>query len=610
MGGLDAQGYLFISGRTKEIVNRGGETISPYEVEEAVQQHPFVREVLAFAAPSDQYQETVGVVVVTVKDKPRVDLPSLHAFLEGRLHRAKWPQVIVYSDSLPKNGTGKILRIRFAERTNMRPVDEEAPFHTRLFEMDCPPMGSPLSLRIALSPVQRDTYRTFRHLLTQRYVTDVAVVLMDLAHWRSAVVAFVVLDEAFSGSVEALRDGCVLALDQYDVPQFLYAVKEIPYLAPEPAEEDLAMAELESLTGRESHSGKKSVATSSVWGDSPTKSVKSARTSASKRLNRHGSGTALDREWAALHPNQKVSRDITLNADQAKLVAMATKLHAEQHVVAPRNPTEVKVELAWRSVLQGHGFGSGATALCVTTSFFDMGGDSLKAGQLVNVMRKRLGVHLTVADLFTAPTIEKIAQKVATQKTLGTPDANSLKQSSVLRQREVDRERGRLNSQDRRAALASRVRSASEVAGDSTVWLDKSKRRVIPSYGSLHDASHAAGERADLEMAPMLGSFSEAAVEDTRSLASAEEAAKGLDDDPYFSWDYAPALSSTSIGCLVTQALPIVLIYPLRRIVIWFLVAAPWVFLMKNGWGRYSYLPWTRWLSLLSTAEAVVLLLL
>ena len=66
----------------------------------------------------------------------------------------------------------------------------------------------------------------------------------------------------------------------------------------------------------------------------------------------------------------------------------------------------------------------GATApVSVVVSFFDLGGDSLKAGQLINAMRKKLRVQLAVADLFTAPTIETMARKVALQHTLGSPSA-------------------------------------------------------------------------------------------------------------------------------------------------------------------------------------------
>jgi len=164
-----------------QVINRGGETISPFEIEEACQGHPYIKEVLCFSAPNEQYQESIGVVVVRHAHKPRIDLVTLHAFLEERLHRSKWPQVVVFSDKgLPKNATGegcmfelffldsgadelnslstisfpvclaynlfahslthplttllctgKILRIKFAERTNMTNVDEESAPHTR-----------------------------------------------------------------------------------------------------------------------------------------------------------------------------------------------------------------------------------------------------------------------------------------------------------------------------------------------------------------------------------------------------------------------------------------------------------------------------------------------
>ena len=153
MGHLDGEGFLFISGRSKEIINRGGETISPFEIEEAVVQHPSVKECLAFSAPHAQFQETVGCILVTKPDAPRVDLPALHRYLEDKLHRSKWPFVLVYSTALPKNAANKILRIRYGERTGMKDVDEESSPLTRLYEAACPRVGAPLSEPVELVPL-------------------------------------------------------------------------------------------------------------------------------------------------------------------------------------------------------------------------------------------------------------------------------------------------------------------------------------------------------------------------------------------------------------------------------------------------------------------------
>jgi hypothetical protein len=153
---LDENNYLFISGRSKEIINRGGETISPFEIEEVIVQHPSVKETLALSAPHETYQEVVGCVIVTKKDCPRVDLISLHQYLDGKLHRSKWPMVIIYMDALPKNLTGKILRIKLADRLSMENVNEESSPFSRLYEATAPVIGAPLTQKIPMTPVVID----------------------------------------------------------------------------------------------------------------------------------------------------------------------------------------------------------------------------------------------------------------------------------------------------------------------------------------------------------------------------------------------------------------------------------------------------------------------
>lgn len=156
LGYLDADNYLYITGRSKEVINRGGEIISPVEIEDAVlatAKHPEsplygrVTETLAFSAPDEVLQEVVGVVIVTPPGSARPDLRQIHEALHPILHQPKWPSVVVYMDRVPKSNN-KIQRIKLAQRLSLETLTPATPLADRHFEAECPPNGTPLSTGI------------------------------------------------------------------------------------------------------------------------------------------------------------------------------------------------------------------------------------------------------------------------------------------------------------------------------------------------------------------------------------------------------------------------------------------------------------------------------
>lgn len=115
-GYLDPDGAVTLTGRLKEIINCGGEKISPLEVEEALLLEPAVAQAVAFAEPHPMLGEVVGAAVVLREDAPPM---GEHALLEGigkRLARHKLPRSIQFVEEIPRGATGKIQRIGMAER--------------------------------------------------------------------------------------------------------------------------------------------------------------------------------------------------------------------------------------------------------------------------------------------------------------------------------------------------------------------------------------------------------------------------------------------------------------------------------------------------------------
>ena len=117
-GFFDDEGYLYLSGRTREMINRGGENIAPREVDEALLEHPAVAEAVTFAVPHATLGEDVAAAVVL---RPNADATpkDIRQFAAGRLADFKVPRQVLIVGQLPKGSTGKVQRIGLAEKLGL-----------------------------------------------------------------------------------------------------------------------------------------------------------------------------------------------------------------------------------------------------------------------------------------------------------------------------------------------------------------------------------------------------------------------------------------------------------------------------------------------------------
>ena len=149
-GRLDTDGYLVIAGRLKEIVNRGGEKVSPREVDEALLEHPDVAQAVAFALPHPSLGEDLAAAVVP-KSGCTPDEAQLRGFLLSRLAGFKVPSRIVFVDAIPKGPTGKVQRTSLHEKlgpalatTFVAPRTEAERTVEAIFRevLECGPLGA------------------------------------------------------------------------------------------------------------------------------------------------------------------------------------------------------------------------------------------------------------------------------------------------------------------------------------------------------------------------------------------------------------------------------------------------------------------------------------
>jgi acyl-CoA synthetase (AMP-forming)/AMP-acid ligase II/acetyltransferase-like isoleucine patch superfamily enzyme/acyl carrier protein len=144
-GRFDSEGYLYLTGRLKEIINRGGEKIVPKEVDEILMQHPAVAQALAFAVPHPTLGEEVAAAVVLKKNAIASDV-EIVKFVAVRLADFKVPKQLLIVNEIPKGPTGKPQRIGLASKlADQLALKREADF-----------VGATNSLERQLSDIWKD----------------------------------------------------------------------------------------------------------------------------------------------------------------------------------------------------------------------------------------------------------------------------------------------------------------------------------------------------------------------------------------------------------------------------------------------------------------------
>src|SRR5262249_1594378 len=127
LGYFDDDGYLFLTGRTREIINRGGEKIAPQEVDEVLLDHPAVAEAVTFAVPHATLGEDVASAIVP-RPNAAVTPKDIRQFAAGRIAEFKVPRKVLIVGAIPKGPTGKMQRVTLAAKLGLadRPVSTQS----------------------------------------------------------------------------------------------------------------------------------------------------------------------------------------------------------------------------------------------------------------------------------------------------------------------------------------------------------------------------------------------------------------------------------------------------------------------------------------------------
>ncbi|KAI9149614.1 putative NRPS-like protein biosynthetic cluster [Paramyrothecium foliicola] len=358
IGLFNIDGYLYITGRSKEVINRGGELISPFEVENAIINAAKsgetsisgkVDQALAFSVPHDVLQEVVAVVLVTPPGEYRIDLGTLHEAIRNSLQQAKWPVMICYMNDLPKVNN-KIVRIGLAKRLGIELYHDDIPYISRHLEAWCPPLNTPLSVSISSWPLQHDKAAIYRLLRTL-------------------------------------------------IPCFFET-----YLRLRPSDSLLEL----------------------IIGPGPDETM-TFEPSLARQIEHE-----LHRKLHAyLVPSKIVVVQRPLPADEFGTVdedllqEMLDQMQGSTDQTSDEDTTELGVLAAFAAVL-----GCGARDISPSDDFFSIGGDSIRSGHLVSLLRSKFGVNLSITTIFENGTARSISKAIETLKS--SVESNPDKDSSVL----------------------------------------------------------------------------------------------------------------------------------------------------------------------------------
>jgi acyl-CoA synthetase (AMP-forming)/AMP-acid ligase II len=108
-GWVDEDGYLFLDGRIDDVIIRGGENLSPGEIEDVLLQHPAIRDAVVVGVPDQEWGEIVAAVVVP-HEGSSVTEDEVRAWVVQHLRSSRAPAIVEIRDQLPYNETGKVLR--------------------------------------------------------------------------------------------------------------------------------------------------------------------------------------------------------------------------------------------------------------------------------------------------------------------------------------------------------------------------------------------------------------------------------------------------------------------------------------------------------------------